>query len=35
VPPKDYANFKEVLDKFEELTGHVVTCELEGGHAQN
>jgi hypothetical protein len=35
VPPKDYANFKEVMDKFEELTGHVVTCELEGGHAQN
>lgn len=34
VPPADYANFKQVMEKFEELTGRVVTCEREGGHAQ-
>lgn len=34
IPPEDYANFKEVIEKFEELTGRVVTCELENAHAQ-
>ncbi len=34
VPGGEYANFKEVMDKFDELTGRVVTLEQEGGHAQ-
>lgn len=34
IPPDEYANFKEVMEKFDELTGYVVTCEVEGGHAQ-
>ena len=34
IPPDEYANFKEVIEKFEELTGHVIACELEGSHAQ-
>ncbi len=31
VPPEEYANFKEVMDKFEELAGRVVVCEVVGG----
>lgn len=34
IPPEDYANFKQVIDKFEELTGRVITCEVEAAHAQ-
>lgn len=34
IPPEEYANFKEVMDKFTELTGRVITCKLEGGHVQ-
>ncbi len=34
IPPNEYANFKEVIEKFEELTGRVIACELEGDHAQ-
>ena len=34
IPPDEYANFREVMDKFTELTGRVITCKLEGGHAQ-
>ena len=34
IPPDEYANFKEVIEKFEELTGRVITCELEGARAQ-
>ncbi|MGD8452304.1 MAG: DUF3857 and transglutaminase domain-containing protein [Phycisphaerae bacterium] len=34
IPPEEYANFKEVMESFEDLTGHIVTCELEGSHAQ-
>ena len=34
IPPDEYANFKEVIEKFEELTGRVITCELESTHAQ-
>lgn len=30
IPPDEYANFKAVLDAFENLTGHVVACEVEG-----
>ncbi|MEW6251382.1 MAG: DUF3857 domain-containing protein [Planctomycetota bacterium] len=26
IPPEHYANFKEVMDKFQELTGRVITC---------
>ncbi|MFH1749263.1 MAG: DUF3857 and transglutaminase domain-containing protein [Planctomycetota bacterium] len=33
IPPDEYANFKEVIEKFEELAGLVITCELEGSHA--
>jgi hypothetical protein len=34
IPPDEYANFKEVMDKFEELAGPVVVCEVEDTHAQ-
>ena len=34
IPPDEYANFKEVIEKFEELTGRVITCELEGARVQ-
>ncbi|MBU0639060.1 MAG: DUF3857 domain-containing protein [Planctomycetes bacterium] len=30
IAPEHYANFKEVVEKFEELSGRVITCELEG-----
>ena len=30
IPPDEYANFKEVVEKFEELTGRTITCKLEG-----
>jgi hypothetical protein len=33
IPPNEYANFKEVMDKFTELTGRVVACKAEGSHA--
>ncbi len=33
IPPHEYANFKEVMDKFTELTGRVVACKAEGNHA--
>jgi len=29
IPPEDYANFKEVMDKFEELTGRTIACKME------
>ena len=29
IPPDEYANFKEVVDKFEELTGRTIACKLE------
>ena len=29
IPPDEYANFKEVMDKFEELTGRTIVCKLE------
>ncbi len=38
IPPSEYANYKEVLDKFEELTGRVVACSprrMEGAHARD
>jgi len=34
VPPAEYANFKEVMDKFAELAGRVITCRVEEPHAQ-
>jgi hypothetical protein len=34
VPPEEYANFKEVIDKFEELTGRTIRCQVEDSHAQ-
>jgi len=34
IPPDDYANFKQVIDKFEELAGRVITCEVEDADAQ-
>ena len=34
IPPEDYANFKQVIEKFEELTGRVITCEVEATDAQ-
>ena len=30
IPPDEYANFKEVMEKFEELTGRTIACKLEG-----
>ena len=33
IPPEDYANFKEVIEKFEELSNHMITCEAEGSRA--
>jgi hypothetical protein len=38
IPPAEYANYKEVIDKFEELAGRVVACSprgTEAGHASN
>lgn len=29
IPPDEYANFKEVIEKFEELTGRTIACKLE------
>jgi hypothetical protein len=29
IPPDEYANFKEVMDKFEELSGRTIACKLE------
>jgi hypothetical protein len=29
IPPDEYANFKEVMDKFEELSGRTIACQLE------
>jgi hypothetical protein len=34
VPPAEYGNFKEVMDKFQELTGRVIICETEALHAE-
>lgn len=34
IPPEEYDNFKEVIDKFDELTGRIITCELEGARAR-
>jgi hypothetical protein len=34
IPAREYGNYKEVIEKFEELTGRVVRIELEGAHAQ-
>lgn len=31
VPPEEYANFKQVMEKFAELSGRVVACETEVG----
>ncbi len=33
VPPDEYANFKQVMEKFEELAGRVVVCTVKGGGA--
>lgn len=29
IPPDEYDNFKEVMEKFEELTGRTIACKLE------
>ena len=29
IPPEEYANFKEVMEKFDELTSRVIACKLE------
>ncbi|MFQ5807120.1 MAG: DUF3857 domain-containing protein [Phycisphaerae bacterium] len=29
IPPDEYANFKEVMEKFEELAGRTIACKLE------
>jgi hypothetical protein len=34
IPPSDYANYTEVIEKFEELAGRVVSCQVEGAHEQ-
>jgi hypothetical protein len=34
IPPDEYANFKEVLTRFDELKNHKVICETGSGHAQ-
>jgi transglutaminase-like putative cysteine protease len=34
IPASEYANYKEVIDKFEELAGRVVRCEVEGEHVE-
>ncbi len=33
IPPEEYANFKEVMDKFTDLTGRVITCGTENADA--
>ena len=35
IPPDEYDNFREVIEKFEELTGDVITCELEDTRANS
>jgi len=34
VPPEEYANFREVIERFEQLAGPVVIVEVEDSHAQ-
>jgi hypothetical protein len=34
IPPAEYANYKEVIEKFEELAGRVVACQVEGADVQ-
>ncbi len=34
VPPTEYSNFREVMDKFQELSGPVIVCETEAAHVQ-
>ena len=34
VPPDEYGHYRSVIDKFEELAGPAVTCEVEVAHAQ-
>jgi hypothetical protein len=34
IPPEEYANYKEVMEKFDELAGPVMVCELEGAHVE-
>ena len=34
IPADEYANFKEVIEKFEELASGLITCELEGARVQ-
>jgi hypothetical protein len=34
IPPAEYANYKEVIEKFEELAGRVVACKVEDAHAR-
>jgi hypothetical protein len=34
IPPDEYANFKEVVDKFTALSDRMIRCELEGARAQ-
>ena len=34
IPPAEYANFKEVMDKFEELSGRTIVCKLETASAR-
>ena len=33
IPPDEYENYKEVIEKFEELSNHMITCEAEGSRA--
>ncbi len=34
IPPDEYENYKEVIEKFEELSDLIIECELEGARAQ-
>jgi hypothetical protein len=34
IPPDEYANFKEVMEKFEELTGRIIACKVETSSAR-
>lgn len=34
VPPEEYANFKQALDKFNELCGRYIVCETDSRRAQ-
>ena len=34
IPADEYANFKEVMDKYEELSSHMITCKMEAASAR-